>query len=406
MNVNQVDIPKYETIAGNMVPIGSTRKGLQICIQNTTVEECRNYAHTLEEAGFRLYAVNEVSAGSEKAYNKNLFYTFTREDVFVFLSWNASILTTRIVVEPLQALPATVKPVLMAEDVVVPTITQMQLASGMSYVTQLPDGSFIVMDGGNYKCGDVQRLYEFMANHSKDGNKPVIAAWMFTHPHRDHISIAAEFIREHVAHVDIKAFAYQFQDPDWMNTSLESEEEKQGVSRLENAIAECYPEAVIYTLHTGQIYYFKGLEIEILCTGDDIYPAVPLTYNDVSAAWRMTFDNGKTVMILGDCMQRECRQLAHTYGDYLKSDILQVTHHGLIGGDKGLYQLIDPEICFWPTRENRFNGTASGQKYQWCLGEGGCDYNTWIRDSKIRVRKHYNNSTTTTISMEEGKDNV
>lgn len=406
MNVNQVDIPKYETIAGNRVPIGSTRKGLQICIQNTTVEECRDYAETLEEAGFKLYAVNEVSAGSEKDYNINLFYTFTREDAYVFLSWNASILTTKIVVEPPQALPSTGKPELMEQDTMVPTVTQMQLASGMSYVTQLPDGSFLVMDGGNYKAEDVQRLYEFLANHTPEGNKPVIAAWMFTHPHRDHISLAAGFIREHVAHVDIKAFAYQFQDPDWMSTSLESEDEKQGVARLENAIAECYPEAVIYTLHTGQKYYFKGLEIEILCTGDDIYPAVPLTYNDVSAAWRMTFDKGRTVMILGDCMQRECRQLAHTYGDYLKSDILQVTHHGLIGGDKGLYQLIDPEICFWPTRENRFNGTAGGQKYQWCLGEGGCDYNTWIRDSKIRVRKHYNNSTTTTISMGEGKDNV
>ena len=399
MNVNFADIPKYETIAGNMFPVGSTRNGLQICIQNTTEEECRNYAHTLEEAGFKQYAVNEVSAGSEKDYNKNLFYTYIRKDAFVFLSWNASIITTRIVVEPPQPLPATVKPVLSKKDIRIPTVTQMQLASGMSYVTQLPDGSFLIMDGGNYKSEDAQCLYEFLVDHSKEGNKPVIAAWMFTHPHHDHISLAAEFIREYAAHVDIKAFAYQFQDPDWMNTSIEREAEKQGVTRLENAITECCSGAEIYTLHTGQKYYFKGLEIEILCTGDDIYPAVPLTYNDVSAAWRMKFDNGKTVMILGDCMQRECRQLAHTYDDYLKSDILQVTHHGLIGGDKKLYQLIDPEICFWPTRENRFDGTAGGQKYQWCLGEGGCDYNAWIRDPKIRVRKYYHNDATTTISV-------
>ena len=111
-------------------------------------------------------------------------------------------------------------------------------------------------------------------------------------------------------------------------------------------------------------------------------------------------------MILGDCMKRECRQLAHTYGDYLKSDILQLTHHGLIGGDKELYQLIDPEICFWATRENRFDGTAGGQKYQWCLGEGGCDYNTWIRDPKIRVRRHYHQGNTTSISVEEEKNNA
>lgn len=138
-----------------------------------------------------------------------------------------------------------------------------------------------------------------------------------------------------------------------------------------------------------------------MCTGDDIYPAVPISYNDVSAAWRMTFDQGKTVMMLGDCMQQECRQLSHTYGDYLKSDMLQLTHHGLIGGDKKLYQWIDPEICFWATNESRFAGTLAGQKYQWCLGEGGCDYNAWIRDPEIRVRRHYHNSVTTTINARE-----
>lgn len=406
MNVKNAKIPQYETVAGNMLPVGSTRCGYQICVQNTTVEECRAYAQVLEEAGFILYAVNEVSAGSEKSYNKNLFYTFTREDVFVFLSWNASILTTRIVVEPPQALPPTVKPRLSKLDIMMPAITQLQLWSGMSYVVQLPDSSFIIVDGGAYKSEDAKRLYEFLLSNSQKGKKPTIAAWMLTHPHHDHIGLAAEFIRENAAYIDIKAFAYQFPDNNWMNTSLESEEEKQGVKRLEKAIADCYSDAVIYTLHTGQIYYFKGLEIEILCTGDDIFPAIPVTYNDVSAAWRMTFDNGKTMMIQGDCMQRECRQLAHTYGDYLKSDILQLTHHGLIGGDKKLYQLIDPEICFWAIRENRFNGTAAGQKYQWCLGEGGCDYNAWIRNPQIRVRRHYNNSVTTTINVKEERKHV
>ncbi len=37
--------------------------------------------------------------------------------------------------------------------------------------------------------------------------------------------------------------------------------------------------------------------------------------------------------------------------------------------------------------------------YQWCLGEGGCDYNAYLRDEKIRKRIHYHGSITTTINV-------
>jgi len=406
MDLNAVKIPPFATTAGNTLPVGKTRHGFQICVQNATVEECRAYAQTLETAGFALYAANEVPAGSEEPCHINLFYTYTRPDVYVFLSWNASLHTARITLEPPQALPPAEKPVLTDRDVIVPAVTLLQLDSGMSCVIHLPDGSFIIIDGGVYKPEDARRLHSFLVGNTREGSKPVIASWMFTHPHSDHIGLAAAFIREYAANIDIRAFAYQFPDARWMDTSLESETEKAGVARLEKSIADFFPEAIIYTLHTGQIYSFKGVAIEILCTGDDIYPAVPVTYNDVSAAWRIRFEGGKTVMILGDCMHRECRQLAHTYGDYLKSDILQLAHHGLIGGDKKLYQLIDPEICLWTIRESRFLGTQGGQTYQWCLGEGGCDYNAWIRDENVRLRRHYHQSTTTTVPVQAEEDGI
>jgi beta-lactamase superfamily II metal-dependent hydrolase len=80
------------------------------------------------------------------------------------------------------------------------------------------------------------------------------------------------------------------------------------------------------------------------------------SYNGTSAAWRVTFDDGTAFLVLGDCDNYACREIAAMYGDYVKSDILQVTHHGLMGGDKTLYQFIDPQICFWATPEERFLG--------------------------------------------------
>ena len=150
----------------------------------------------------------------------------------------------------------------------------------------------------------------------------------------------------------------------------------------------------------GQIYAYKGLEIEVLWSMEATYPCICTSFNDHSAAFKFAFASGKTAILLGDCMHEICRKLAHTYGDYVKSDILQVTHHGLIGGDKELYALIDPEICLWPTSRTRFLGEMPDQKYQWCLGEGGCDYNRFLRDDRVRERRHYTHGETVTLYMD------
>ena len=48
-----MDIPEYRTIAGQSYPIGSLGKNdLRLRVQNTTIEECREYAMKLEQWGF------------------------------------------------------------------------------------------------------------------------------------------------------------------------------------------------------------------------------------------------------------------------------------------------------------------------------------------------------------------
>ena len=227
---------------------------------------------------------------------------------------------------------------------------------------------------------------------------PTIALWIFTHSHSEHIGLATNFLVDYKGLVNVQAFAYQFPDCDKISVSMESVEEmKKDIEALEQNIQNSYPKAVIYTVHTGQSYYFNGVEIEILWTVDDTYPSNYTSFNDLSAAFRMKFASGKSVLLLGDCMHEACRRLVHMYGDYLKSAVLQVTHHGLIGGDKELYELIDPEICFWSISEERFLGLTPNQRYQWCLGEGGCDYNAFLRDDSVRKRIHYTNAETITL---------
>ena len=395
-----MNIPKYKTIAGQSYPSGSLGKNdLRWRIQNTTVEECREYAELLETAGFIKQAQKEISAGSAYAYNVNLFYTYKKGDICVFIFWDDSIHTVFITEETARAVPC-VKDAEQTGNLVEPIFTQIHLnRGGMCYVVRLADGRFIIVDGGEYSAEDSLRLYEFMKENSLQ-EIPTVALWVFTHSHSDHIGLATRFIADYKDDVAINAFAYQFPDCDKITVAMESVEEmKEDVAFFERNIASNYPNAITYTLHTGQSFYFTGLELEILWTVDDTYPTSYTSFNDLSAAFRMKFDGGKNVLLLGDCMLEACRRMAHTYGDYLKSDILQVTHHGLIGGDKELYELIDPEICFWATSEERFLGLTPNQRYQWCLGEGGCDYNAYLRDDSIRKRRHYSAGKTVSVKL-------
>lgn len=395
-----MNIPEYKTVAGQSYPSGSLgRNDFRLRIQNTTEDECREYAQLLEKEGFTLHAKKEISAGNRYSYNVNLFYCYYKQELCVFIFWDASIHTVFITTEALQALPR-IQGDTQAQNGIAPTFTQMRLrGGGMSYVTRLSDGRFIIVDGGAYNAEDCLQLYEFLEVNSLQ-KIPTVALWIFTHSHFDHIGLATQFIASNKDKVNVQAFAYQFPDCDKINVAMESVEiMKKDILLLEERIQSSYPNASVYTLHTGQSYYYSGVEIEILWTVDDTYPSNYTSFNDLSIALRMKFRSGKSILLLGDCMHEACRRLAHTYGDYLKSDILQVAHHGLIGGDRELYELIDSEICLWATPEKRFLGIEQGERYQWCLGEGGCDYNAYLRDEKIRKRIHYHGSITTTIKI-------
>lgn len=394
------NIVAYETIAGQRFPTGSIGKSdLRFRIQNTTVEECKEYALSLEKFGYCKRAEKEIPCGTQYPYNVNLFYTYENDERQVFIFWDASIHTTFITYEALSVLPNDCSSGEKNSRVTVPTFTQLQLRWGMCYIVRLENGEFIIVDGGKLYDEDVRRLYDFLKENSPH-QKPTVALWIFTHSHKDHIGVATSFIEKYSSDVSIRAFAYQFPNCDKISVSMDSVSDmKDKISALEKNIATGYPNALIYTLHTGQSYFYDGLEIEILWSIDDTYPSFYTSFNDMSTALRFKFSNGKTVLLLADCMHDANRRIAHRYGDYLKSDIMQVVHHGLIGGDKELYKLVDPAICFWPTSKVRFLGESLNQRYQWCLGEGGCDYNAYLRDDTIRKRVHYHAGNTVTIEV-------
>lgn len=376
-----MNIPDYQTFAGLRSRSGSIGKqDLRYCVVSTTAEECRAYARQLEDLGFVKHTEREAAG--------NLFYTFCKEDQCLFVFYNHATQTVYLTAEPNQPLPQP-----MESCTGEASLTQMQIGGGMSYVVQLCDGSFVCIDGGSYQPEDEQRLYEFLKANS--AAKPKIAMWLFTHSHSDHIQLAAHFMAAYADAVEIEAVAYQF--PDCSKISVEAESTEKMGQDIQRFEAACQGKTVC-TLHTGQVYGFPGMELEVLRSLDDTYLLPYFSFNDLSATFRLKFSSGKTALLLGDCMQRECRELMHTYGSHLRSDILQVSHHGLVGGDKDLYMAADPEICFWPVSEAVFSGHYDGP-YQYCLGEGGCNGNAYLRDDTIRKRIHYHAGETATVNV-------
>lgn len=396
-----MNIPKFKTCAGLVLPEKSIIKGQKQCIiQSAQAEEVRTYARELEACGFTLHEARNIPSGRTEAYPENLYFALTREDAHVFLFYNGAHRMALVSVCQPGALPPKEAPV--AEKRVIPSVTQCKLeSSGMCFAVQAADGSFILLDGGMSGDADTKWLYNFMKDNTPAGEKPRVALWLFTHPDCDHIYLATDFMELYRTEVDIEAVAYQFPDTDALEYSYQSTAEvRKDTENFEGSLHRNYPDAVFYGLHSGQVYRFPGVDMEILWTGDLLYPYAFATANDCSAVCRMRFENGKTALFMGDAMQEACRRMADTYGTYLKSDIFQVTHHGLIGGEKRMYQLVDPAICLWATSPERFGGKLAGQKFQWCIGEGECDYNAWIRDESIRKREHYHNGEMTTLKME------
>lgn len=278
----------------------------------------------------------------------------------------------------------------------------------MSYVIQLSDRSFIIVDGGTNTDNNKATLYNYIKSRTPEGTKPEIACWFITHTDEDHIGLATAFIKEYKNDIIVKKFAYNFPDPSELMSTVDNvggggkgngtpdayEGAKKKGEAFVSAIASSFPKAEILTPTTGSSYGFNGVSAEILMTSDDNGVELYIA-NDASVVIRFTFENsGKTFLVLGDLQDRggdegvsNCTLLAEIYSTGLKSDVLQVTHHGLYGGCVALYENITPSICLWSTPYDTIASKGYTSK----------DFNKYLWN--LSGSEHYYSSETVTLVM-------
>ena len=251
---------------------------------------------------------------------------------------------------------------------------------GMSYVVTLEDGSFILFDGGTggKDAGDpvgylydlVKALYADIYGHEPTSSDPAhIAAWVITHSHGDHYGNACTFMSRYGKQVKLD---YIIGNWPASNEAYIVDSGDNGYMGTEGRIASLIQStgATYLKVHTGQKYYFANIEIEVLMTYEDHNPFRIDNSNDANNVLRFSMystanpsSNPTTVLWLGDSNRQQSRWMCAMYGSYLKSDIVQLGHHGNVGCDIELYDSAKPETILMPNSLSSYKYYTSLSNY-------------------------------------------
>lgn len=206
-----------------------------------------------------------------------------------------------------------------------------------SFIVTTEEGGLIVIDGGF--GWDAEKLLDNLRKVS--GEKvPHIDAWFLSHAHDDHIAAFTEIIRNHKNEVEFDRVYFNF--PSYQFVYKYETTEAHTVAEFYEVLPEFADRICIVS--QDDVYEIKGAVFEFLYTPDPSF-----TFNAVnnsSSVFKMTL-GGKSVLFLGDAGVEAGRKLLREKKDKLKSDIVQMAHHGQSGVEKSVYEEIKPSECIW-----------------------------------------------------------
>ncbi|MBO7303491.1 MAG: MBL fold metallo-hydrolase [Clostridia bacterium] len=235
---------------------------------------------------------------------------------------------------------------------------------GMCIIYKLADGRFFIVDAGiggqisdgrSFVGSSSGWIYQTLAKHASNPKNIQVAAWLITHPHSDHAGGLYDMAlgyygkkggkkhtvmpKEMKQYVKIDTLIYNAPDnlPDcnreqWIPTIIEK-------CNIKNVVKG----------HAGQVFYYADLKFTIYGSLDIMIEDSGKCgdTNEYSLSIKTEF-NGKTALLLGDSDKIPNKQLALIYKNTLKSDILQMAHHGYGDtGDGDVNAYCNPSWVLW-----------------------------------------------------------
>ncbi|MGN8762138.1 ComEC/Rec2 family competence protein [Oribacterium sp. HCP3S3_B9] len=221
-------------------------------------------------------------------------------------------------------------------------------AQNLSIVIKSPHGKMIVIDGGWE--ADAEKLSSLI---QQQGGK--VDAWLITHPHEDHVGALCAILNDTGRKIKIDKIYCSLATPDWYRQVSPT---GAGIAdQLLNAFTKLPVGTVTNSIGRGTEINIDDVNIRVL-NNRGVY-----TYNGVnnsSLVYKIRVSR-QSILILGDLAYDGGKDLIKTCtAAELKSDIVQMAHHGQQGVDQDAYALIAPTTCLWPTPAWLWNNDNGG----------------------------------------------
>ena len=218
-------------------------------------------------------------------------------------------------------------------------VSQMQ---EMCYTITTNTGLVIVDGGWEY---EEPRLRNIIAQY---GNS--VEAWILTHPHSDHMSAFLNIYEDPQGIQIHRVYMAEFPDYDTLKANAPWDD----YSTLERFRSLEIPQ--LEYLHTGDERDILGLKMKVLSAcSDQVDELSSDLLNDGSMMFRVS---GKrdSMLFCADVGKSLTNWLVEEYGAGLKSDYIQMGHHGYGGPDAAFYEAAEPKAVFFDAPHSLMSG--------------------------------------------------
>lgn len=259
-----------------------------------------------------------------------------------------------------------------------------------SFVLRTKNGKLLVLDGGIDCIGD-QKAYMPAALRAISGlaqeDYVEVEAWFLSHAHKDHFRELTKTLKEYTDDKNFVIKNFYFDFPDYKTDAFPADtNDRVALEELKEALSH-YARVRGIPVREGSTYYedlngsvinsdaikngyrmeIDGVQIEFLQTWDYTDGG---NVNNSSLVMRLWVE-GQSILFLNDTAAPKGNALLKKYGDKLKSDIVQMAHHGQDGAEQPVYEAINAAVRIWPTPLWVWNNTTQykiGDTRKWVNG--------------------------------------
>lgn len=332
----------------------------------------------ISAAGFAKYTENETVASSSpswKIYNYSTTFVSTEAQIDIDLHTGTSRMYINVTPRSSSILPQREATSYVKPEGNYPTVwVQYGLEdfgneeSSLGYIIRVADGSFVILDGGEYIDGVEIRMYEILKKLAPDPNNVKISAWIITHAHGDHVGGFIKFADRYSNDPTIKLeqFVYNFPDDSKILDYWDKEFQNWARTRANSLGAQ------MLKVHTGNVLYYADIKINVLYTQENYLAAnadgIMGNFNGASIVTQFVMADGTKLLIGADHPVDDyyngynwCENaLVKWYGTALESYVVSTFHHGYGGGaDEKIYGVIKPKLVLWSVDGARITAPAT-----------------------------------------------